>query len=238
MSKPTLLIVAGPNGAGKSTFIENVLKINQNMDYICPYILANRLRKNNIFKNEYEIYEEAMRLAKELRYEKLKGKKDIIVETVFSSNEKIEFMKYAIKKEYNVSLIFIGTENIKINAERISKRVLMGGHSVPIEKIKPRYLKAIENLILAYKTNLCHQLFIIDNSSYVYPYKPYFYFENKNLLWVNKELDIQDFRIRKLNRNIPDWIFIVGDALVELSNKISLDETSSFSIYNYLLFLR
>ncbi len=170
-----------------------------------------------------------MGLAKELRDEKIREKKNLIVETVFSSNEKLEFMKNT--KEYDVNLIFIGTDNVEINASRISQRVAMGGHSVPIEKIKPRYLRSIENLILAFKENLCHKLFIIDNSSDSNPYKPYFYFENKNLVWMNKELSIQNFKIQKSYESVPDWILIIGDALIELSNNIYLNENqlSSFT---------
>lgn len=42
-----------------------------------------------------------------------------------------------------VRLFFIGTDGPHINALRITKRVMQGGHAVPIEKIISRYPKSI-----------------------------------------------------------------------------------------------
>ncbi len=232
MSNPSLLIVAGPNGVGKSTFIEQLITLNKDIsqNYICPDIIANQIRRLNPHKNEYEIYIDAMAQAKRLRYEKLMKKEDIILETVFSSHEKIKFIKHAMDKKYSITMMFIGVENIAINIERITKRMALGGHGVPFDKIEPRFLKSIENLIFAYKEGLFHKLFLVDNSSEIEPYRFYLYFKNKNLSWLNKDISINTFNIINGSSNIPSWIVTIGQALIKLSNNINPEHKTLPSI--------
>jgi predicted ABC-type ATPase len=46
---------------------------------------------------------------------------------------------------YFVRIFFVGTERPEINAARIARRVLEGGHDVPIRKIVDRWAKSIAN---------------------------------------------------------------------------------------------
>jgi predicted ABC-type ATPase len=46
---------------------------------------------------------------------------------------------------YFVRVFFVGTERPEINAARIARRVLEGGHEVPIRKIVDRWAKSIAN---------------------------------------------------------------------------------------------
>lgn len=226
MKTSWLLIVAGPNGVGKSTFIEQLITINADLSkyYICPDIFANQFRRENPHMNEHEIYRQAMLESQKLRYNKLENGENMILETVFSSDEKIFFIKRAIEKGYSVSMIFIGVDDIRINAERIMKRMMLGGHSVPLEKIKPRFLKSLENLIFGYKENLYHELFIIDNSSDITPYRFYFHFEERCLSWINKDIILENSKPKAENSNVPLWVLEVGAALINLSNSICLKD--------------
>jgi predicted ABC-type ATPase len=46
---------------------------------------------------------------------------------------------------YFVRIFFVGTESPEINAARITRRVLEGGHEVPIRKIIDRWGRSIAN---------------------------------------------------------------------------------------------
>jgi len=89
-------------------------------------------------------------------------KKSLSFETVMSSYDKVEFLKYAEKSGYKTYLYFIATDDPKINISRVENRVKLGGHSVPEEKIIKRYYKSLDNLFEAVK--ISSRSFIFDNS--------------------------------------------------------------------------
>ena len=92
----------------------------------------------------------------------IKENKSLIFETVFSANDKIDFIKKAISNGYFIRFFFIGTNHPEINAKRITNRVLEGGHDVPITKIITRYSKSISNCTII--SNIVDRLYVYDNS--------------------------------------------------------------------------
>jgi len=153
--KPKLIIVAGPNGSGKTTITEQGLAHQWFDD--CLYI-----NPDNLAQEEFEGWNDkgsvlnAAKLATKMRYQALEEGRSIAFETVFSSDEKIDFIVKAKELGYFVRVFFISTNSPKICASRIAQRVLQGGHEVPISKIVSRYSKSIVN---AYKAiNLSDRL--------------------------------------------------------------------------------
>ena len=72
-------------------------------------------------------------------------------ETVFSTREKLEFVKKAKEKGFFVRLFFVCTNDPSINAQRVAIRVMEGGHDVPISKIILRYYRSIANCVESLK---------------------------------------------------------------------------------------
>ena len=66
-------------------------------------------------------------------------------ETVFSAADKPEFVRRALGLGYFVRIFFVGTERPEINAARVARRVIQGGHEVPIRKIIDRWSRSIAN---------------------------------------------------------------------------------------------
>jgi predicted ABC-type ATPase len=81
---------------------------------------------------------------------------------VLSSEEKLSFIEKAKEKNYFIRLFFIGTDSPEINAARVARRVLEGGHDVPIPKIISRYRKSIINC--ANISAIVDRLYVYDNS--------------------------------------------------------------------------
>jgi predicted ABC-type ATPase len=162
MEKSKLLIVAGPNGAGKTSVTNTILKHEwvEGCEYINPDIIA---RDKFGDWNSPEMVFKAAKFAENQREECLKNGKSLIFETVLSSLDKIDFIQRAKEQNFFIRLFFIGTDNPQINASRVAKRVMEGGHDVPIHKIISRYYKSIANCVLLSK--IVDRLYIYDNST-------------------------------------------------------------------------
>ena len=77
-------------------------------------------------------------------------------------NGKVDFIKRAKEEGYFIRVFFICTSTPAINASRIAKRVMEGGHDVPIHKIISRYQKAIVNA--GQIAQFVDRLYVYDNS--------------------------------------------------------------------------
>lgn len=159
--KPTLCVVAGPNGSGKTTTTELLLsnEWGANSLYINP---------DNIAQQEFGDWNspdavlKAARYATELRYKCLEEKCDFVFETVFSSPEKLAFLRKAHEAGFFVRLFYVCTESPAINVARIAKRYMNGGHEVPISKVVSRYFKSLEMVKQA--LSFVDRVYIYDNS--------------------------------------------------------------------------
>lgn len=160
-NKPVLCIVAGPNGSGKTTTTEQLLKNEWGADsfYINP---------DNIAKEKYGDWNssdavlKAAREATRLRYECLDKGVDFVFETVFSSEEKMDFLRKAKEAGFFIRIFYVCTESPLININRIAQRYLNGGHEVPISKTISRYFGSLKNLKEAIK--MADRVYLYDNS--------------------------------------------------------------------------
>lgn len=159
--RPTMIVLAGSNGAGKSTFYETHLA-----SLGWPFVNADLLSKE-LSLDPYS----AADLAKRRRAELVEQKASFIFETVFSDpvGEKVRFLEQASRSGYHVILIFIGICGSEASIQRVGMRVSQGGHSVPIEKLRSRYARTLENLKLAIRC--LPQVRIFDNSNLSKPYE-------------------------------------------------------------------
>ena len=161
MKKPTLIIIAGPNGSGKTSITHKVLQHQWIED--CVYINPDDIAKNTFGDwNSYEAVMKAAILSTQMREECINAGKSLIFETVLSADDKVDFVKRAKEKGYFIRLFFVGTESPTINASRIARRVMEGGHDVPIPKIISRYSKSIINCCKV--AQIVDRAYIYDNS--------------------------------------------------------------------------
>lgn len=160
-NKPTLIVVAGPNGSGKTSVTTQILK----HEWIegCVYINPDSIAQEELGDwNNIDNVIKAAKIAEERRNNCIKNNESLIFETVFSAFDKIEFLDYAKKNGFFIRLFFVGTNHPAINANRITHRVLEGGHDVPITKIISRYSKSISNCCVA--ATFVDRLYVYDNS--------------------------------------------------------------------------
>ena len=159
--KPVLIVIAGPNGSGKTTITSKILHHEwlENAIYINPDIIAQEKFGD---WNSKEAVMKSVRYCEDLREECLVKKRSLIFETVLSIPQKVDYIKRAKEAGFFVRLFFVSTSSPAINAARIAKRVMEGGHDVPIPKIISRYQRSISNCAAASK--LVDRTYVYDNS--------------------------------------------------------------------------
>jgi predicted ABC-type ATPase len=136
--RPIVVALAGPNGAGKTTFYRTYLHTS-GLRFVNADVVARELG--------VEPYQ-AAKLADGIRRQLIEQRESFIFETVFSDpvGDKLSFLKEAEKSGYTVVLFFIGIEGPDVSDQRVTMRVLKGGHDVPADKIRERYPRVMSNL--------------------------------------------------------------------------------------------
>ena len=159
--RPVLIVIAGPNGSGKTTITSKILKHEwlEGAVYINPdQVAQDRFGDWNSPKAVMQ----AAQYCEEERETCLRNKQSLIFETVLSSEGKVDFIRRAREAGYFIRLFFVSTNHPSINSSRIAKRVMKGGHDVPIPKIISRYQKSIVNCKRC--VSLADRVYVYDNS--------------------------------------------------------------------------
>lgn len=155
-------IFAGANASGKSTYITHLLQ-NKIIwgEYISPdLILKEQLKLDGTIEN----YKKAFEIGEQQRHVAVLSQKDIIMETVFSTQEKIDFIHKLQDNNYHITLFFTGTQSPEYNAVYLLSRVERGGHDVPLTKLLARRTRGTENIKKVARDVDC--FFLVDNSSF------------------------------------------------------------------------
>ena len=159
--RPVLIIIAGPNGSGKTTVTSKILKHEWLEDSV--YINPDQVAQERFGDwNSPEAVRQAAVYCAEWRERCLTERKSMIFESVLSAPDKVDFIERAIASGFFVRLFFVCTSSPTINAARIAKRVIEGGHDVPIVKIISRYNKSIANCVKL--SRIVDRTYIYDNS--------------------------------------------------------------------------
>lgn len=161
LNRPKLIVIAGPNGSGKTSVTTQILK----HEWVegCVYINPDNIAQEQFGDwNSPEAVLKAAQFATEQRENCLKNGESFIFETVFSAPDKVDFLQKAQEAGFFIRLFFVGTNHPSINASRIVRRVMEGGHDVPISKIINRYYKSINNACLV--APFVDRLYAYDNS--------------------------------------------------------------------------
>ncbi len=134
-TKPTLLVIAGPNGSGKTTVTNRMVDLSWFPDLclVDPDAITASLPGG--FRAKANAPRAAL-AAGRLRYRALAAGQDIVWETVFAARD----------KGCRTHLLFVATRDPAINAYRVARRYMEGGHPIPVDTIVDRYYRSMTNL--------------------------------------------------------------------------------------------
>jgi predicted ABC-type ATPase len=161
--QPVFLIVAGPNGSGKSSAYQgtDIEAFGRSVWIINPDLLTGRIR-------EIEGLElAAANLAAIRRIEawleaSIHAHQTVGVETVLSTPKYRRLVEQAKRLGFEVRLIYVLLDSPDRNVERVRLRVMKGGHDVPEDKIRARYVRSLEQL--PWFLEHADQAWLFDNS--------------------------------------------------------------------------
>lgn len=194
--RPILIVVAGPNGSGKTTITKKLL-MHQWMQG-CEYINPDEIAQHEFggWNDRTSILKAAQR-AEQIRNACIADRKSLALETVFSADDKVEFIKAAHKAGFFIRVFFVCTSEPSINITRVGRRVLEGGHEVPMNKIISRYYKSIANCVTV--APLVDRLYFYDNSA-----------ENEDAKLLFK---VKEGAIAKVYEDLEPWAEDIVEAI-------------------------
>ena len=89
---------------------------------------------------------------------------DFAFETTLAARYFATFLRKSKLRGYTINLIFFWLQSPELAIERVRRRVESGGHNIPEDVIRRRYIRGIKNLLELY-IPLCDTWVIYDNSS-------------------------------------------------------------------------
>lgn len=160
-SRPVLHVIAGPNGAGKSTFHEVALRDRYPG---AEFVNADLLAWQRLGRPARTATESAMGqdLAEARRLELMTAGRSLVTETTFSHPSKLALMREGRARGYELRLYHVNVRSVELSALRVASRVEDGGHPVPQDKIRQRYVRN-QGLILE-AARMADKAFVYDNS--------------------------------------------------------------------------
>lgn len=143
-----IIIIAGPNGAGKTTFAREFLT----QEAACPIFINADLIAAGLspFRPE-DVAIRAGRLMLQEITNCVRSGKSFSFETTLSGLRYTRLIPEWQKVGYRIELIFLGLPTPEMAIERVTARVIQGGHNVPEEVIRRRFASGLRNFHRRYK---------------------------------------------------------------------------------------
>ena len=183
---PLLIMLAGSNGTGKSTFYDAYLD-SLGLPFINADRIGEELRSGSRLLppqlSNLALDQAAQRIADEERQANIVLRRSFVTETVLSDpvGAKVAMLNDARGRGYEVWLFFIGISSPELSRARVHERVSSrGGHGVPADKIKARYVRTLANLPGA--TEAASIAILLDNDLAEAPYRFVALFERGTLV--------------------------------------------------------
>lgn len=177
MTSPVLHIIAGPNGSGKSQLYHDVILPVMKL----PFVNADEIaRREWPDEAEQRAYDAAM-LASEERLAYIARGESFVTETVFSHPSKLDLLREASDRGYLTTLHVVMIP-VDLAIARVDIRVSLGGHSVPPDKIRGRFVRLWD--LLAQGIKLSTDAIVYDNSRANHPFIEVARFRDAHLLYT------------------------------------------------------
>lgn len=144
---PNIVILAGPNGAGKSTAAASLLLNLGIPTFVNADVIARELAPE---QPERVAFGAGRRMLVELA-ELAAARQSFALETTMSGRGYAPWLRGCLADGYDVQLVFLWLPDADTAVQRVARRVQAGGHSIPEDVIRRRYLLGIRNFMHLYR---------------------------------------------------------------------------------------
>lgn len=172
------ILIAGVNGAGKSTLYQTLDTLQTmervNMDEI--------VRNFGDWKNFSDVTK-ASKIAVSMIKEYFDNGNSFNQETTLCGKSIVRNINRAKLLGYKIELHYVGVESVEIAKQRISYRVLHGGHGIPDADVERRYVESFNQLNLV--KGMCDLVVLYDNTE---AFNRFALYKNGDLYVLNDEL--------------------------------------------------
>lgn len=157
---PRMYIISGCNGAGKTTasytMLPEMLECSEfvNSDEFAKGLSPFNPEKASIQASRYMILKVRYLLQRQL---------DFGIETTLATRTLLKTVRLAQATGYSVTLLYFWLNSPELAIERVAARVETGGHNIPEDTIRRRYLVGLDYFFHDYAP-LCDRWILADNS--------------------------------------------------------------------------
>lgn len=147
MDAPNIVILAGPNGAGKTTvgtrlIIEDLKLIH--------FVNADALARGLSMFDPEAVAADAARIMLARLKELGKRRVDFGFETTLATRSFAPWLKELANAGFELRLVFVTVPSPEVSIERVRDRVRLGGHHVPPDVIRRRFVRGVRNFFELY----------------------------------------------------------------------------------------
>ena len=132
-----IVVIAGPNGAGKTTFAREFLPNEGDcLEFVNADLIAQGLSP---FRPEAAAFRAGRLMLEEVRRLASEGR-SFAFETTLSGRAYAPMMDAWRKQGYQIKLVFLTLSSVEDAVSRVATRVRQGGHDVPPEVVRRRFV--------------------------------------------------------------------------------------------------
>jgi predicted ABC-type ATPase len=145
---PIVVALSGPNGAGKSTAGPNILKDTLG---VMEFVNADAIAQGMSVFAPGEMAVAAGRIMLTRLRDLARRRESFAFETTLAGRGHAIWVRELRKQGYEFHLIYLWLPSAEFAVTRVRNRVRFGGHSVPAETIRRRYVSGLRNLFELYR---------------------------------------------------------------------------------------
>lgn len=156
-----LYIIAGCNGAGKTTASYYVLPEFLQCD---EFVNADEIARGlSPFNPEKTGIQAGHLMLRRIHY-LIETGQTFAIETTLTTRSYKNLIFDAREKGYSIVLLFFWLESQDLAVERVERRVMEGGHHIPVDVIRRRYTNGLKNFFNIFRETV-DQWMLINNSN-------------------------------------------------------------------------
>ena len=145
---PRLVLISGPNGAGKSTAAYDLLRGALMVpEFVNADTIAHGLSAFEPAKSAMS----AGRIMLDRLQNLAAARQDFAFETTLASRTFAPRVRRLRQSGYRFLLVFLFLPDSDVAVARVRERVRLGGHDVPEQTIRRRYVRGLQNFFRLYK---------------------------------------------------------------------------------------